>query len=70
MPEHRFVLIVRDKAGLPVDVSNYSFDSLDSAALLGHAFQSQDGDSALILDMSTTPSTEYLINDRGKPFPV
>lgn len=68
--DQRFVLVVRDKAGLIVDVSHYSVDSLDSAALLGHAFQSQNGDSALILDRSTTPATEYLINDRGKPFPV
>ena|SRR5579863_6245622 len=70
MPDRRFVLVVRDKTGRLINVSHYRPDSLDGAALLGHAFQSQDGYSVTILDRSTDPATEYHVDSKGKPVRV
>jgi hypothetical protein len=69
MPGRRFVLVVRDKIGLAVDVSHYRVDSLDAAGLLAHVLQSQDGHSVTIVDRSTDPATEYGVDGRGKPIP-
>jgi hypothetical protein len=62
-----FALIVLDRDGLPVDVSQYTVNSLEAAASLGHAFQTQDGYSVTIIDSSTDPPREYNVDDRGKP---
>ena len=67
MPEW-FVLRVRDKAGASVDVTYFKFMTLESAAVSGHMIQTQDGHTVTVLDQSANPPTEYLIDEKGKPF--
>ena len=68
MPDRRFVLLVRDKSDVLVDASHLKADSLDGAAVIGHAFQAQNGYSVTILDRLT--NTEYGIDWKGKPIHI
>jgi hypothetical protein len=53
MLDQPFLVIVRDYKGKNVDTSRFTMDSLDSAALLARVFQSEDGNSAAIIDQTT-----------------
>jgi hypothetical protein len=63
-----FILRVRDKAGASVKMSHFKFMTLESAAVMGHLIQTQDGHTAAVVDRSTKPPTEYGIDAAGKPF--
>lgn len=63
-----FILRVRDKAGATVDLTDFKFLSIESAAAMGHLMQTQNGHTATILDRNTKPPTEYRIDQWGKPF--
>lgn len=69
MPEG-FFLRVRNVAGATVDLSDFKFLSLESAAAMGHLMQTQDGHTVTIFDRSTKPATEYSIDSQGKGKPI
>jgi hypothetical protein len=68
--ECHFILQAVDKAGNSVDISHYRPNSLLAAALVGHAFQIEDGYVVTIVDRSEMPPKKYGINRTGKPVPL